>query len=543
MSKLPDQITAIQLSGPGQLEIVRDKPLSEPSEHQILCKVLVVGLCFSDMKLLAQFSKHVRKSEVISGVDPDILAGLPSYVPGEAPTVPGHETVVEISAVGDAVTKYKPGDRYVVQADWRWLKTRESNGAFGYNFEGGLQEYVLADERLLESPEGESMFMPIDRDDISLSAFALVEPWACVEESYQSHERQSPLAGGRLLIVRAADAALDEDALAACCADAGETVRIDLDGTDDAGIAALADESFDDIIYAGANAERLESLFPKAAKQCLINIVACGQSFGRDVSLPLGDIHYRGIRVFGTPSSDPAQGYAVLPAITEIRAGDRIHIVGAGGPMGVMHVMRNLCQGVADIEVLAADLSADRLEALAKLARPAAAANGVRYADYSPKLEEPEGQFSYSVIMAPVPALCAEAVAKSSPGAIINIFAGIPAGKTGAIDLDKYIRAGLYFFGTSGSVMEDMRIVKSKVEARSLDTNVSVAAICGLDGAIDGLRAVETQAIPGKILVYPDCRGMGLITLAELEASRPAVHAKLADGVWSKAAEDELLGV
>ncbi|MCX7915930.1 MAG: alcohol dehydrogenase, partial [Verrucomicrobiae bacterium] len=94
------------------------------------------------------------------------------------------------------------------------------------------------------------------------------------------------------------------------------------------------------------------------------------------------------------------------------------------------------------------------------------------------------------------------------PHAIINIFAGIPADKTAAIDLDAYIEKQLYFIGTSGSTLDDLKAVLRKVVNRQLDTNLSVAAISGLDGAIDGIRAVEKNTIPGKILVYPQKHGL-----------------------------------
>jgi len=56
------------------------------------------------------------------------------------------EIRISESATGSEVTSVEPGRRYLVQADWRDLKTAKSNGAFGYNFEGGLQQYVLIDE-------------------------------------------------------------------------------------------------------------------------------------------------------------------------------------------------------------------------------------------------------------------------------------------------------------------------------------------------------------------------------------------------------------
>lgn len=153
----------------------------EPAEHQILGRVEVTGLCFSDLKLLKQFHGHVRKSNILEGLPLGLLANVPSYVPGKKPTVPGHETVVRIVKVGPGVTSAKVGDRRLVQTDYRWLKTANSNAAFGYNFEGALQEYVRLDERAITSPEGESMLLPAS-EGLAASAIARVEPWACVED-------------------------------------------------------------------------------------------------------------------------------------------------------------------------------------------------------------------------------------------------------------------------------------------------------------------------------------------------------------------------
>ncbi len=180
---IPKTERAVQLIGPDQLVLNESKPVPAPGPHQVLCKVEVVGLCFSDLKLLKQFTGHARKSEVISGIDKNVLAEIPSYVPGDKPTVPGHETVVRVVAAGDKVKGAKIGDRFLVQADYRWLPTAGSNAAFGYNFEGALQEYVLMDERVITSPESESMLIPVP-EDIAASAIALVEPWACVDNSY-----------------------------------------------------------------------------------------------------------------------------------------------------------------------------------------------------------------------------------------------------------------------------------------------------------------------------------------------------------------------
>ena len=91
---------------------------------------------------------------------------------------------------------------------------------------------------------------------------------------------------------------------------------------------------------------RLKSCFGRLLPRGLINIVQCGQKFGKPVITTVGRVHYGGIRIIGTTGSDPAESMATIPPSGEIRKGDKINVIGAGGPMGVMHVIRNICQGV-----------------------------------------------------------------------------------------------------------------------------------------------------------------------------------------------------
>jgi threonine dehydrogenase-like Zn-dependent dehydrogenase len=208
--------------------------------------------------------------------------------------------------------------------------------------------------------------------------------------------------------------------------------------------------------------------------------------------------------------------------------------------MGVTHVIRDLCVGDG-VTVYAADLSDERLAALAKIAEPTAAANGTTYVGYNPTKTQQNIKFDMQVVMAPVPALVAAAVTSCAPKGIIDIFAGIPADKYGDIDLDYYCENQLYFIGTSGSTMQDIEIVLNHVAAGNIDTNVSVAAISGLDDAVLGIRKVENQEVPGKIMVYPSCKNLKLTLLTDLAESLPAVAEKLVDGVWTKESEEALL--
>jgi hypothetical protein len=137
--------------------------------------------------------------------------------------------------------------------------------------------------------------------------------------------------------------------------------------------------------------------------------------------------------------------------------------------------------------------------------------------------------------------MVADAVRHSLPGCLINIFAGIPASTRQELDLDRYVANRCFMFGTSGSVIRDMRIVLEKVERGELDTDVSVDAISGMAGAIDGIAAVENRTLAGKIIVYPALHDLGLTPLGELERLLPNVAAKLDEGRWCRAAEEELL--
>ena len=121
---------------------------------------------------------------------PAALAEMPHYVPGDKPTVPGHETVVRIVKVGPEVETLQgrrtlPGRRPITAGCRRQIPTPPSATIS----KARLQEYVLVDERVITSPDGESMLIPAP-EDLSASAIALVEPWACVEDAYVEKQRQ-----------------------------------------------------------------------------------------------------------------------------------------------------------------------------------------------------------------------------------------------------------------------------------------------------------------------------------------------------------------
>jgi len=544
LSPVPATQTAIQLTGPDQLSVNAAKPVHRPGPRQILGKVECVGLCFSDMKLLHQFDQHARKTPVMAHLAESVLKEIPSYVPGGKPTVPGHEVVLRVVEVGPGVTSVKPGGRYLVQADWRELKTAKSNGAFGYNFEGGLQQYVLLDERTTISSDGVSYLMPVP-EDRSASQLALVEPWACVEQAFIHKERQSLKPGGTILLVTSSGAKPVFRGM-----DFSKTAKRLCLGSNTApeGFISVRPEdlkpgSIDDLLFAGGDAALLESVVPLLATDSLLVIAQCGQRFLRPVQSPLGRIHYGGVRVCGDPESGFREAMRTIPVSGEVRPHDHVHVIGAAGPMGSMAVIRLLFLDTPGLSVEGIDRNVGRLAVLRPKAEALSAQRGVPLRIVDIHKEHREEQASYHMIMVPVPEVVAECVRDSRRGGIINIFAGIPSDVVGPLDLDAFCAKHLYFIGTSGSTMEDMEAVLGKVLGDRLDTNLSVGAVCGMGGAIAGLEAVKDGKIAGKVLVYPDLGDFPLTTLEELAAQYPSVAPKLVNGCWTRDAESELLRV
>jgi len=209
--------------------------------------------------------------------------------------------------------------------------------------------------------------------------------------------------------------------------------------------------------------------------------------------------------------------------------------------MGQMHVIRNICSGRADLTVVGSDFDQPRLDALKSKAQPFAEANNVSLRMVNPKSEELTDKFTYIALMAPVGALVEQAIEQADTGCIINIFAGIPMPTKHDLDLDACIAKRAFMFGTSGSLIRHMELVLEKVQSDRLDTNCSVDAVCGMEGAAEGIRAVENRTIAGKIIVYPELTDMGLIQLEHLAEHYPSVAEKLSNGMWTAQAEQELL--
>jgi threonine dehydrogenase-like Zn-dependent dehydrogenase len=548
---LPAVQRAVVFTARDQVIVEPAKPVPPLGPTQLMLEMEACGICFSDTKLLHAFAAHPRKSPITAGLSAAELAEIPTYAPGELPLTPGHEPVGRIVAVGSAVQHHRVGERVLVQTDYRHLPTAASYAAFGYTFDGGLAEYALVDERMVVDPAtGARYLIPVD-EQLSASAVALIEPWACVEEAYAWPERQGLRPGGDLLVV--CEPGHSARGLAAAAA-AAQPRRVVVVGTppaewpaagqpfEAAADLAAVTGAFDDIVYAGADPATLAALGPRLKAAGLLAIVTGGARFGAPSAVDVGRVHYDLIRYAGTTTDDLQAAYARIPATTELRAGDRLAVIGAAGPMGLMHAVRAATSGIAGLSLDAVDVDEARLARLAEVLGPTAAARGVPTRIWNSAAEPlPEQSYEYVALMVPAASLVEQAVALAADGAIVNAFAGFAVGTVAHLDFDAVVERGLYLVGTSGSRIEDMATVLARVQAGLVDTNVSMGAVTGLDGVPDAIAAVANRAIQGKIMVYPKLAGLGLVRLSELPTRLPAVAAAMDGGRWTKAAEDVLL--
>jgi hypothetical protein len=298
---------------------------------------------------------------------------------------------------------------------------------------------------------------------------------------------------------------------------------------------------FQDIIYYGAQAEVIESLSALLAANGLLCVVLGGHTIERPVRIDAGRLHYDFVRYIGTTGDDPAEAYRHVPVTAEIRPGDRVALIGAAGPMGLMHTMRTTVLGLAGLSIDAADISTDRLAHLEAVVAPVAAGHGIPLRVVNSAEQPLTGPYDYLTCLVPSPALLAQAVELAGPGAIVNVFAGFVRGTLAELDLQGIIERHIFVLGASGTTKKDLESVLVKLESGVLDTSVSLDAVCGMSGFAAAVAAVQDRTSGGKIMVYPSLHHLGLIRLADLPAQLPDVAAEMPDGKWTRAAEATLL--
>lgn len=557
---VPERMRKWHLYGAG-LENLREEEVQVPSfgPDELLVRQDACGLCFSDTKVINLGPNHPR----LTGRD------LTTH-----PVTLGHEVACTVVGVGDNLhDRFRVGDRFVIQAD---VFYQGKSLAYGYVFSGGLSEYSVIPKEIIYGDEG-CYLLPIQPETGYVES-ALTEPWACVVSAYAQAHRDGIKHGGAMLVMGSIAAAetnyVWETLLTAerkprsitmwnlvgtgkkGLIERAETLGIPLEsvrGNDWATFQQHPNLRFDDILALGdVLPEDIEGAATALADHGIVNLVGA-PPLPRKLSLDIGRIHYNWHYYLGTRTQNPSDAYPEQRT-SDLRSGGIAWFIGAGGPMGQMHVQRAVQHAHPPRRIIATDIDTQRLQSVVDRFGATAAERGVELIALNPqqigddafhaelkRLSEYRG-FDDIVSMVPVAALIEHAADYLAEGGWFNIFAGVARGTMANLDVNAIVEKKVRYLGSSGSSLADMRETLSRVESDALSTNASLAAIGGMEAAAEGLRAVKEGWFPGKTLIFPHIHDLPLTPLSDLRENYPSVYEKLLDGkFWTQEAEDELL--
>jgi threonine dehydrogenase-like Zn-dependent dehydrogenase len=535
-----------------------ETPAFGPDE--LLVRHDAVGLCFSDIKIIRLGEEHPR-----------IYRNM-----RENPVVQGHEVSMTVVGVGENLRgQYHVGDRFIIQAD---IYAGGVNLAYGYEIQGGLSQYNVIDQRVLDGDDG-NYLIPV-QPNTGYAESALTEPWACVIAAYELKYRTGLKAGGTTWIV-GTSASLQVGKLQVT----GYTISSGFDETShparllltdvpapfatwlrDRAAALNAEVSdlpspvsgrgiggegeVDDIVLLGADADLIETVSPRLADFGILALIA-DEPLPRKVAVDVGRVHYNRWVTVGGTGPDIAQAYSRVPVRSTLRPGGAAWFVGAGGPMGRMHVQRAIQIADHPATIVCTDVSDLRLRDLCESFAAEARAKGITFICANPMQKDTyaaamapfkQTGFDDIIVLAPVPAVIADAATYLALRGVMNVFAGVARGTMAEIDLgDAYLKDARVI-GHSASSIDDLRLMLHQAETGVLSPNRSVAAVGSLDAAKKGLQAVQDTVYPGKIVIYPNIKDFHLTAVPDLKGKLPSVYAKLKDGrEWTVEAEEEFL--
>lgn len=557
----PAEAWAWNMYGPGIENIGREgrpekEPVPEPGDDQLLVRIDSVGMCFSDVKLIKQGGAHPKLYNRDLAVEPTRL---------------GHEVALTIIKVGKNLRdRYASGQRLAVQPD---MYQKGKSTAYGYTVPGGLIQYHLIGPEVLVTDAG-ACLLPLE-GDLGYAESSLLEPWGCVVAAYTQRRRLQPKEGGTMwLIGRPGDnraytfsTGLSAPArillsdvpapLRALVAATGAEV-IERNGLSPDDYAALSAEwtggkGFDDIVVLDPrSAVAIGAMARHIARRGTMNLVGQTPLDGL-VDADVGRLHYDYIAFIGNPGPDIAASYGGARNRCELAAHGSAVFVGAGGPMGQMHVQRAIELPNGPRQIIATEISDSRLDAIRERFGSLAEKNSRELRVFNP-MENERSLYDFVmdatdglgaddvVVCVPVARLMAEAATLMHPDGMLVLFAGVPNGTLAPLDLSPVYLHNAQYTGTSGLTIADQALVMRRALDGSLSPGRSVAAIGGMEAAQAGVEAMMESRYPGKIVIFPQIQGLPLLGLDELAEHLPDIAAHLGPGhVWTQEAERALI--
>jgi L-iditol 2-dehydrogenase len=265
-----ERMRALIYPAPDQAEIV-DTERVAPSPGEVLVRSRVVGVCHSDLELLA--GRYI--------------------IPISYPITPGHEWAGEIAEVGPGVDDFKPGDPVVGEC----VVGPGGKDHFGFSISGAAAEYFVARAEWLHKLPGHLTF----------TQGALVEPFSVAYAAIRAgavdpSDRVAVLGGGPIGLLSAM-AAVGRNAQVtlieprpdrrAKAAELGVSATLDP--------AEAEGERFDVVIESAGHPEAMAQALTLAANHG--RIVYVGIDVGRKVQAELGLIQAKSLQIQGIVGS------------------------------------------------------------------------------------------------------------------------------------------------------------------------------------------------------------------------------------------------
>ena len=557
----PDKSWGWNLYGAGLENMGRDgqpEPFSvpEPGDDQLLVRIDSVGVCFSDVKILKQGGSHPKLYNRDLANDPTRL---------------GHEVSLTIVKVGKNLQgNYQPGQRLAVQPD---IYQQGKSTAYGYTIPGGLTQYHIIGEEVLKTDAG-ACLLPVD-EEMGYAESSLLEPWGCVMGAYTQRRRLDPKTAGVMWIVgqpgddtvftfsHGLDAPATivlTDVPASVKELVGKTSAtvIEKNSLTPADYPTLkqevtSDVGFDDVVVLNpTSASTVSEMARLIARRGTFNMVGAKPLDGL-AQVDLGRLHYDYVAFLGNNSTDITASYGEARNRCELRAHGTTVFIGAGGPMGQMHVQRALELPDGPKLVIATEVSDERLQTLQDMFVPLAKKQGRTVLFFNPMsstksfhdfvMEATSNQGADDVVVSvPIAGLMEEGDTVMKPDGMMVLFAGVPIGTMGKVNLSNVYLSNAQYTGTSGLTIDDQATVMERRGAGTLSPGRSVAAIGGLETAAEAIQSVMDGKYPGKVVVFPQIRNLPLMSLKEVEEKLPEVASKLGeDLMWTNEAEEALI--
>lgn len=557
---VPDTTITWNMYGAGVENIGKDNhpeafTVPEPADNQLLVRVDAVGLCFSDVKLINQGSQHPK---------------LYNRDLRKEPTRLGHEATLTVIKVGKSLDKeYKAGERYAMQPD---IYQNGKSTAYGYTVPGGLTQYHLIGPEILETDTGPCLLKV--SDGLGFAEAALLEPWGCVWASYTQRRRLEPKEEGVMWIVGQPDDTTVykfskglqspatvvlthvPDSLRALVERTAKQVLIrdDINLENLQGVAAelTGGVGFDDIVVlSSTSAQALTTIAKYIARRGTMNMVGNKPLDGL-VDADVGRLHYDYVAFIGNNGIDIADSYGEARNRCDLRKDGLAVFVGAGGPMGQMHVQRAIELKDGPRTVIVTDINDQRLTEIETRFASLTTTHNCELITYNPlnsNVSLPEFVKAQShnqgaddvVVCVPNANIMAESATFMKSDGMLVLFAGVPNGTLAPVDFSSVYLSNAQYTGTSGLTIEDQTEVMNNTVSGNITPAICVAAIGGINVAKDGIEEMIAARYPGKILIFPQLETLPLLDLDELAEKLPEVGCALGEGnTWNIAAEQAL---